>query len=257
MMCFWHTAYMHGDGFANPNYVDALLDITAGLITEAQATDISLDHHYLRSKLDLEGTETYQDGIARIKKKFRSNPSVAYAEWLTRPLESMSGDIHQYDRSALPRIFDSHMEIALPVAVLGAKMPLDGDIVSRDLQPLLPPSENFAVGDMMFNVHGFSLTLVVDEGHHCYAFSAESVLSLATAIECNSFAQITDGDEQTDTAAHFFERKTLHVSRVKDDVVVHEHSGYRLCLKASEFRVLRGSNWGWLIKRHRTLRGDI
>lgn len=265
MMCFWHFAYMHNDGFANPMYVAELLDIIADLLIEAETKQIPIDFHYIQSKLDLNVSESFIDGISRIKKEFFANPSVSRAEWLTRPLEGMADDLQNFDKSVLKRIFDSRMAITLPVAVLGARTPVAEDIISDYMEQVHPIAERFSIGEMSVLLSSSPLALVVDEGHHCYAFCAESVLSIATGIAYGAFSRMIERVEAPNVWTSPFKRRSFQVERLKDEFIIHEHGGYRLVMKLAEFKNFVSNlesqffspEWKILISRRQNLRGDI
>jgi predicted DNA-binding protein len=268
LMCFWHFAYMHeNSGYANPRYLEPLLDITSNLISTAKLAQVSINDHYLRSKLDLEPNEAYESGIDRIKLKFRTSPTISYAEWLTRPLEAMSSDLNQYERSQLAKIFDPHLQTLIPVAILGAKVSLEENVISQDLKPLLPTAETCRIGDLVITLYGSpSLALVVSGKAHAYAFTSASVLAIATAVENNVLDDLVNGHKKNQNLLVFeFIRKALCIVRIEDQVTIHEHGGYRLSMSNAEFLKLSDMlkstfekpSWCWLIDRYRNLGGDI
>jgi hypothetical protein len=267
LMCYWHWAYMHAkDGYANPTYVGALLEITLDLIRQTNDEQLKVHEHYLRSKLDLEPNESFEAGIARVKNKFRGSPNISYAEWLTRPLEAMSSDLNQYEVSKLHEIFVPHLQTLFPLSILGAEASIDETVISQDMQPLLPTAEVCRIGGLVITLYAApSLALVVSGENHAYAFSADSVLSIATAIDNRVFddlisKKIVDGFRISE-----FKRKSFCVLCIDDQITIHEQAGYRLNMNLADFskladmlrNTLQKSSWGWLINRYRNLGGDI
>lgn len=265
LMTFLHWAYMTGEGYANPEYVLVLLDITAALLTQMEKLKLCSNFSYFRSKLDIKNGESFSDGIERVKVEFMNNPSVGWAEVLTRPLEGMADDLQHFDRAMLRDIFDSRIEQVLPVAVRGAKASVDDDIIARDMQTLLPQATRSKINGLSVKLSSHPMAIVTEEGHHCYAFQSESVLSFATAIAGNVFDRMLDNKADAQGWLHDqFTRTTLQVHSLRGEVVIHENGGYRLILKEEEFKIFvsylkenfESPAWVWLLNRHRELRGD-
>lgn len=265
LMHFWHYAYMTGQGYAKPEYVMSLLDITSALLSQLGKFRPEQDLMYFRSTLNITAEESFRDGIARVKGEFSNNPSVSWAEMLTRPLEALADELQFLDKSVLPDIFDSRIEQVLPVAVRGANATVDCDIIERDMESLLPEIKCFDINGMTVQMCAQPLSIIVEEGKYCYAFQGESALGFAAAISGNVFVRMMAPDDGFKSwARRDFDRKTLHVQRLNGQVIIHEHGGYRLFLKDAEFQTLilelkknfESAAWVWLIKRHHDLRGD-
>ena len=265
LMYFWHWAYMSGDGYANPAYVLVLLDITGSLITELEKVGAPFDCHHVRSKLGLEEEgESFVDGIARVKQQFAANPSVSWAEWITRPLETMADDLQYLDHPAIARVFRMRVEPVLPVAVLGAKAGVDDDLVDWDMKALLPQAERFKLGGMSVALMAHPMAIVIEEGHHCFAFTPESVLGIAKGIAGGAFVRMMAPEAEKVWPHGRFQLTQFDAARFQGTVILHEHGGYRLHLSDDEFQQFISNlsaqfaqpAWAWVLKRHRDLRGD-
>lgn len=254
LMYFWHTAYMQSNGFANPEYVDALLSITSCLLTEAEENNLDVNFRYCRDKLGIRSEEAITDGIKRINAEFQSSPSIGYAEWLARPLVVIADDLQKFESGSIGRIFDRYLQLLLPVAVIGSKTALDEDIVSRDLKVLLPSAEPLTLGGLSVRLFPDPLGFIVEEGHHCYFFGHDSLLGFYAGIQHNAFEILRDGE---------FKSRGFEVQ--DNGKCLNNGTGYRLILSVEEFkeltdymrRILSLPGWQWLIQRHRELRGDI
>ncbi len=265
LLYFFHWAYMSGDGFAAPHYVAALLDLTAELISQLEKVGVGDEGGYVRSKLGLVEGESSSDGIQRVKREFAENPSVSWAEFLTRPLEGMADELQFLHRSTVHAIFQPRLDRVLPVAVRGAKATVNSELVDWDMQALLPPAESFKIGPLSVTLYAHPIAIMIEEGHHCYPFSPESVLGIATGIENNVFERMLSQRELPLTMQGSFRRGKLDIVRSDDSVILNESSSYRLILSSSEFSEfiknlkLQFSKpaWMWLLKRHCDLRGDI
>lgn len=263
LMYFLHWGYLRAgvDGYANPHYVIAMLDIIRDLVALGKSARFTEGHNQACSCLGIKDDEGIDAGIQRIQKEIRSGLGMGYAEMLTRPLEAMADDLQYLDSAMVAKIFAPHLKTLLPVAVLGAKLGVDEDIVRRDMEGLFPETESFKINNMNWGLHGKEMALVVSEGHHTYAFGSHALLSIYTAIECDALSDVLALNDE----AHFFSRDQFELARMGDHVVMHTNGGYRLGLSVSEVRDLvdnlasafKKPAWRTLITRHRELKGDI
>jgi len=263
LMYFLHWAYLRAgvDGYANPRYVIAMLDIIRDLVALGKSVRFTDGHHHTYSCLGLKEDEGIDAGIQRIQKEIHNGLGMGYAEMLTRPLEAMADDLQYLDSAMVARIFAPHLKTLLPVAVQGAKLGVDEDIVRRDMEGLFPETEQFKISEMNWGLHGKEMALVVSEGRHTYAFGYQVVLSIYMAIECDALNDVLALNGEV----HFFSRSQFELVRMGDHVVMHENGGYRLGLSVPEVRDLVGNlalafrkpAWRTLITRYRELKGDI
>lgn len=264
LLYFFHAAYMSPEGFANPTYVAELLELARDLYNELNKFGGNYKDDHIRSNWQITSEETIDEGVTRICRTFRDNPSVTWAEYLTRPLEAMADDLQFLTPSTLPQLFDKRLERLLAVAVLGAKQSTDGDIVDWDLKALLPQAEQIRLQGMSLTLYSNPIGLVFEEGHHCYAFSSESVMSFVTAIENKVFDGMISPAVPRLGLTRNFRRGTLDITRLDNVFVIHESGGYRLQVSIVEFTTIIDElsaqfskpAWGWLVKRYRDLRGD-
>lgn len=265
LLHFFHWAYMSGDGFATPQYVATLLDLTAELISQLEEVGVKDEGGYARSKLGLVEGESLRDGVDRIKREFAANPSVSWAEFLIRPLEGIADELQFLERSKIHAIFQPRLDRVLPVAVRGAKATVDGELIDWDMRALLPPAESFKLGALSVTLYAHPIAIMVEEGHHCYPFSPESVLGIATGIANDVFERMISQSKSPLTKQDSFRRSKLDIARCDDSVLLHENSGYRLILSIAEFTEFIKNlelqfakpGWIWLLKRHCDLRGDF
>lgn len=263
LMYFLHWAYVRSgiDGYANPRYVIAMLDVIGDLMALGKSMRFTGGHDHACGCLGIKDDEGLDAGIQRIQKQIQNGLDLGYAEKLTRPLEAMADDLQYLDSAMVARIFAPHLKILLPVAVRGTKMGVDEDIVLRDMEGLFPETENFKINTMSWWLHSQVMALVVSEGHHTHAFGSHAVLSLYTAIECGAL----DDVQAINVESHFFSRGEFELTRVGEQVVMHTKGGYRLVLSVLELRDLvanltsafKKPAWRTLVMRYRELNGDI
>lgn len=263
LMYFLHWSYLHAgfSGFANPRYVTAMLDITADLLALGEKMYFTDGHSHARYCLGLKEGENLFEGISRIKLDLQNGLSVGYAEFLTRPLETMADDLQYLDPAVVARIFSPHLRTLLPVAVAGAMGGIDTDIVLRDMEEFLPDTESFDINTLNWELNGKSVALVVSEGHQMNAFGPHAVLSLCTAIECDALEYLLAPGE----SLRSFSRGDFELTRSGEQVLMHTKGGYRLVLSVVEARQLidrlaiafSKPAWRGLVTRYRELCGDI
>jgi len=263
LMYFLHWAYLSAgfDGYANPRYVIAMLDVICDLTTLGKSMHFTGGHDHARSCLGIRENEELDVGIRRIRTEIRNGLDIGYAEMLTRPLEAMADDLQYLDSAIVARIFAPHLKTLLPVAVHGAKMGVDEDIVRRDMEGFFPETENFKINAICWGLYGKDMALVVSEGHHTYTFGSHAVLSLYTAIECGIFDDMLGNSARP----YSFSRSDFKLRRMGEQVAIHTGGGYRLELSLLEIRDLvdnltsafKKPAWRTLIARYRELKGDI
>lgn len=263
LMYFLHWAYLHAgvDGYANPRYVIAMLDVIGDLMALGKSMRFTGGHDHACGCLGIKDDEELADGIQRIQQQIQNGLGTGYAEMLTRPLETMADDLQYLDSARIANIFAPHLKTLLPVAVLGAKMGVEEDIVRRDMEGIFPETENFKINTMSWVLLGKEMALVVSEGHHSNAFGSHAVLSLYTAIECGALVDVL----AINSECHFFSRGMFELSRIGKHVVMHTNGGYRLSLSVQETRDLvsnlasafKHPAWRTLVTRYRELKGDI
>lgn len=263
LMYFLHWAYLRAGvgGYANPRYAIAMLDIIRDLVALGKNVRFTDGQHHTYSCLGIKEDEGIDAGIRRIKKEIKHGLGMGYAEMLTRPLEAMADDLQYLDSAMVARIFAPHLKTLLPVAVQGANLGVDEDIVRRDMEGLFPETEQFKINDMNWGLYGKEMALVVSEGHHTYAFGSDALLSIYMAIECDALNDVLAINDE----AHFFSRSKFELARMGDHVVMHTNGGYRLGLSVLEVRDLvdnlatafKKPAWQTLVTRHRELKGDI
>jgi len=263
LMYFLHWAYLSAgfDGYANPRYVIAMLDIIIKLMVHGKSMHFTGGYDHARGCLGIKENEELDVGIQRIRTEIRNGLDIGYAEMLTRPLEAMADDLQYLDSTIVARIFAPHLKALLPVAVHGARMGVDEDIVQRDMEGFFPETENFNVNTVSWELYGKDMTLVVSEGHHMHIFGSHAVLSLYTAIECGVFDDVLGSR----TTPYSFSRGDFKLLRMGKQVAIHSGRGYRLELSLLETRDLvdnltsafKKPTWRALIARYRELRGDI
>jgi len=258
LMNFWHHAYMTSDGYATPSYVLTLLGITHDLILLAQEQGIYVDEPFLRSRLGIKDEESIPEGIGRVFGEFESNPSVSYAEVLTRPIEILSDKLQHFLPGDIHSIFRERVEELLPVAVAGANRGKKTPFTHRADKSSLPDDYTFTVGEVTFSLEPLLFCLLVAEGHHTYAFGTDSLLSLKTGIDNHAFTQVFR-DENS------FVRGDFKVERCSQKVFMHANDNYRLRLSDDEFKefcdhintAFSDEKWKQLEERIREMRGDI
>lgn len=263
LMYFLHWAYLHAgvDGTANPRYVIAMLDIIDKLLALGKKMHFTSGCDHACGCFGIKGDEELDIGIKRIQKKIQNGLCTGYAEMLTRPLEAMADDLQYLDPAMVAKIFAPHLKTLLPVAVQGARMGVDEDIIQRDMEDLFPETENFKIGTMNWGLYSKGMALVISEGHHSHAFGSHVVLSLYMAIECSALDAMLDNNVEFGS----FSRGEFTLSRVSEDVTMHINGGYRLSLSVLEVRDLvtnlasafKKPAWRMLVMRYRELKGDI
>jgi len=263
LMIFWHQAYQTGSNYANyanPEYVITILNITKDLFIEAKRQKIKLDFDFCHSRLGFSSeVDDYEQYFCDLNTRFQKNATVTWAETLASPLANMANYLGLYTHASLRPIFtSSRLEKLLPVAVKGSGAAQTDIVISLDLRQLLPHMVKFEVGGMIYMLCSEPFSMVVEGNHHCYAFQAESLLSLILFSE-NDYAL------SQDTFGAGLRRKTVEVQRDLGKAIIHEHGGYRLVMSESDFMELRkyiretfqDQRWSWLLKRYRNLKGDI
>ena len=260
MMIFCHQAYVSNRGYANPSYIMTLLDITKELLQEAQTKRLEFDFHYSHSKLGFDSIDQgYEVAFVELKNRFMGVRSISWSETLTRPLSDVGIYLGQFSDAAIARIFSVfRLEGLLPLAVKGVGPELSDHLISRDMKQLLPVNEKFQVGGVIFMVYAEPFAMVVEEAHHCYAFQAESLMSLFLFSE-------SDFPVNQGPFGAGMKRNNFEVNLIQGKAIIHESGGYRLHLAESEFMELRTNlrkirdkqQWDWLLRRFRSLKGDL
>lgn len=263
LMYFLHWAYLHAgvDSYANPRYVIAMLDVIGDLMALGKSMRFTGGHEHAFGCLGIQGDEGLADGIKRIQQKIQNGLATGYAEMLTRPLETMADDLQHLDSAEVANIFAPHLKTLLPVAVQGAKMGVEEDIIRRDMAGIFPETEQFKIDTMNWWLYGKEMTLVVSEGHHTNAFGSHAVLSLYTALECGALGDVLAVNGE----CHVFSRGMFELTRVSDHVVMHTKGGYRLSLSVEEAQefvcnlasAFNKPAWRTMVTRYRELKGDI
>ncbi|MBW6122561.1 hypothetical protein KZ843_06600 [Pseudomonas aeruginosa] len=263
IMYFAHWAYSNAGsaGYVNHRYLTVLMDITGDLMSLAEGQTTVDIPHLLRSCLQIEKGESIYEGIHRLKLEIEKGVESGYAEFLTRPLESMADELQYLDPKKVAKIFAPHLKTLLPVAVLGAKSGIDKDIVLRDMDDLLPEPESFNTNGLGWILQSKGIYLVVSGSHHTNVFGTSVVLSLYTAIECNALESLL----APNVSIRSFSRGTFEMTRSNENVLFHTKGGYRLVLSVPEARELIDQltaafskpAWRGLVTRFRELSGDI
>lgn len=259
MMIFWHQAYLYnGCGYANPCYVHTLLGITRDLLTEATKQQINLDFRFYYSKLGIEDESVDLDiSMAAIMRQFSERPSVQWAETLTRPIAHIANHLNEFSNFSISEIFNrDRLKSLLPVTAKGVDAGAPDSIISLDMKALLPDCFKFEIDGLKFSISTEPFSLVVEGHHHCYAFQAESVLSLLTFVE--------NPPPKMDYLVQL-KRRTLSVQVYQGDAIIHEHGGYRLVLSEESYTklqdelcsLLKDRRWNWVVRRIRDLHGDF
>lgn len=268
MMMAWHKAYMQGSGYANPAYLLELLDITKELLKEALTNRLNVDYYYFHSCLGLNGSSlsptnfNYDRAFSEIKHRTLCSCSISCGEMLTRPLEVLASHLDQFPESVISDIFTTaRLKLLLPLVVRHVGPELSDQLISQDMDLLLPHRENFDIGDLSFGLVASPFALVVSGEHHCYAFSASSLMFLAFVAECESLLPPKEGQPIT---LELF-RDNFHASIYEGTAVIHENTAYRLSLTEKQFIELRqhlthifaNQKWKCLLDIFRNLKGDI
>lgn len=259
LMCFLHWAYLHaGDrGYANPRYTISILQIISDLMVYAKSDARA----HACGCLGIGADDDFSAGIRRLQKDIKGGLRTLYAEMLSRPLEAMFDDLQDMDATAIAKIFAPHLRTLLPLAVKGARMGIDEDIVRRDMGSICPENVAFQIGDMKWWLQANTMSLVITEGHHTYVFGLDTVLTLYTAIECDALGDMVGPDPEP----KLFTRGEFVLNRIGDHVVMHDNEGYRLGLSVRELRELirhiseafAQPAWQTLVVRYRELMGDL
>jgi len=260
LMHFWHASYLNvSEGFANPIYVKNLLDLTKELLIGARDQGLHINLNYIHARLEITNDiADYEFEFIELWERFKSNNSIGWAEILTRPLVILADDLEQFDLSFLLHVFNhNRIEALMPLAIKGAAIDVPTRLVSHNMEMILPGPVKTKINSLGIVITSDPFALVIDEAHHAYAFSSESLVSLFLFSE--------NHDSENLKQDLFFCRKTLAVCHTRGLVHIHEHGQYRLVMSKEEWgelikwinEVRNNPQWSWMLQRFRYIKGDV
>lgn len=259
-LVFVHEAYSKTSGYVNPDYVLTLLDMTHELLSEAIKQQINLDFNFYHSRLQIQPSANhYEPEFSTLKQRFLEAPSAGWAEGLIRPISDIAFKLDQYDHQSIDQIFSlRRVQQLLPVAIKGVDATIPDAIIARDMRQLLPDYFKFKISGLSYMISAEPFCLVVEGGHHCYAFKSDSLISLV-------LFSINDYAVNQKESGPGLNRSSIEIQIHNENVIIHEHNGYRLHMSSAEFQELRGKikemseirQWQWMLDRFRNLKGDI
>jgi hypothetical protein len=235
LMHFWHEAYTKNslsNDVVNKDYVHEFLDIIQELLVENDRIGLEFDGAYhAREKLSIDEGESWESGIRRAKQRLGKEPSSSQAEYVVRPLKTLSTHLAHMPDDVLKAVFTTdRLTRLLPVAIVGSGC--KADIPKCDDMPVKLP------GDTGINVIflGDPTKMAFEGTRHVCPVSEQSAISLFKATMDGSIEALLGGESGY---THQLLRWGLAICKHKDDeVIIHFETDYRLFLSISETRAL-------------------
>lgn len=242
----------------NKDYVNEFLDIIQELLVESDRIGLVFDGAYhAREKLSIDDGESWENGILRAKQRMGNQPSSSQAEYVVRPLKTLSTHLAHMPEDALKAVFTMNRLTKLfPVAIEGSGC--KADIPRCEGMPVNLPGET----GIKVIFLGDPTKMAFEGARHVCPVPEQSAISFFKAVMDGSVDALLDSESGY---THQMHRRGLTLCKHKDDeVIIHFETDYRLFLSVpearamvNEMKALGESTLKQFFHDYRFARGDI